>query len=126
MIKVEHPGVGNVTRTQLRDIPEAGGLYFTMLNGNKRPPRLNTITPEGKPIMEKLIRGNPTSWFGNLAPASWTAWALSVGAHHSQRPLLSMKELLHDESLRAIGKDLSRRVIDAGLLAVDPKRYLED
>lgn len=30
------------------------------------------------------------------------------------------------ESLRAIGKDLSRRVIDAGLLAVDPKRYLED
>lgn len=30
------------------------------------------------------------------------------------------------ESLRSLGKDLTRRVVDAGLLAVDPKRYLED
>ena len=29
-------------------------------------------------------------------------------------------------SLRELGKDLTRRVVDAGLLAVDPKRYTED
>ena len=36
VIKVERPGAGDVTRSQLRDIPGADALYFTMLNGNKR------------------------------------------------------------------------------------------
>src|SRR5689334_24802579 len=35
-IKVERPGVGDITRGQLRDVKGAGSLYFTMLNGNKR------------------------------------------------------------------------------------------
>src|SRR5687767_7757909 len=35
-IKVERPGVGDITRTQLRDVKDADSLYFTMLNGNKR------------------------------------------------------------------------------------------
>ena len=30
VIKVERPGAGDVTRTQLRDIPDADALYFTM------------------------------------------------------------------------------------------------
>ena len=36
VIKVERPGVGDITRGQLRDVPNADSLYFTMLNGNKR------------------------------------------------------------------------------------------
>src|SRR5208282_1878738 len=32
-------------------------LYFTMLNSNKKSLTLNTKTPEGKAIMEQLIRG---------------------------------------------------------------------
>lgn len=56
VIKVERPGVGDVTRNQLRDIPDLDALYFTMLNSNKRSLELNTKTPEGKAIMEKLIR----------------------------------------------------------------------
>lgn len=56
VIKVERPGVGDVTRNQLRDIPELDALYFTMLNSNKRSLELNTKTPEGKAIMEQLIR----------------------------------------------------------------------
>src|SRR6202051_4466206 len=36
VIKVERPGVGDVTRGQLRDVKGADSLYFTMLNGNKR------------------------------------------------------------------------------------------
>ena len=56
VIKVERPGVGDVTRNQLRDIPELDALYFTMLNSNKRSLELNTKTPEGKAILEQLIR----------------------------------------------------------------------
>src|SRR6202140_2258401 len=56
VLKVERPGVGDVTRNQLRDIPDLDALYFTMLNSNKRSLELNTKTPEGKAIMEQLIR----------------------------------------------------------------------
>jgi formyl-CoA transferase len=55
VIKVERPGSGDVTRSQLRDIPEADALYFTMLNSNKRSLSLNTKTPEGKEVLEKMI-----------------------------------------------------------------------
>jgi formyl-CoA transferase len=56
VLKVERPGVGDVTRNQLRDIADADALYFTMLNSNKKSLELNTKTPEGKEIMEKLIK----------------------------------------------------------------------
>lgn len=56
VIKVERPGAGDVTRNQLRDIPEADALYFTMLNSNKRSITLDTKTPQGKEVLEKLIR----------------------------------------------------------------------
>ncbi|MTC57932.1 formyl-CoA transferase, partial [Providencia rustigianii] len=55
-IKIERPGVGDVTRNQLRDIPDVDALYFTMLNSNKRSVELNTKTPEGKEVMERLIK----------------------------------------------------------------------
>src|SRR5438270_13091013 len=56
VIKVERPGSGDVTRTQLRDIPDADALYFTMLNSNKRSITLDTKTPDGKAVLEKMIK----------------------------------------------------------------------
>jgi formyl-CoA transferase len=56
VLKVERVGEGDVTRRQLRDIPDLDALYFTMLNSNKRSLELNTKTPEGKEILSKLIR----------------------------------------------------------------------
>src|ERR1700742_2105255 len=56
VIKVERPGSGDVTRTQLRDIPGVDALYFTMLNSNKRSLTLDTKKPEGKEVLEQLIR----------------------------------------------------------------------
>ena len=56
VIKVERPGSGDVTRSQLRDIPGADALYFTMLNGNKRSLTLDTKTQEGKEVLEKMIQ----------------------------------------------------------------------
>jgi formyl-CoA transferase len=56
VIKVERPGSGDVTRSQLRDIPDADALYFTQLNSNKRSLTLDTKTAEGKEILENLIK----------------------------------------------------------------------
>ena len=55
VIKVERPGSGDATRGQLRDVPDADSLYFTMLNGNKRSITLNTKSDEGKAIFTRLI-----------------------------------------------------------------------
>src|SRR5246127_3320861 len=56
VLKVERVDVGDVTRHQLRDIPNVDSLYFTQLNSNKKSLGLNTKTPEGKTILEKLIQ----------------------------------------------------------------------
>ena len=56
VIKVERPGTGDITRGQLRDIPDVDSLYFTMLNHNKRSITLNTKTEQGETILEQLIQ----------------------------------------------------------------------
>jgi formyl-CoA transferase len=56
VIKVERPGAGDVTRSQLRDIPGVDALYFTMLNSNKRSLTLDTKTAAGKEVLTKLIK----------------------------------------------------------------------
>ena len=56
VIKVERAGAGDITREQLRDIEGVDSLYFTMLNGNKRSITLDTKKPEGKTVLEKLVK----------------------------------------------------------------------
>jgi len=56
VIKVERPGVGDASRSQLQDIPDVDSLYFTMLNHNKRSLTLNTKNAKGKEIFAKLIK----------------------------------------------------------------------
>ena len=55
VIKIERPGVGDITRGQLRDLPGVDSLYFTMLNHNKRSVTLNPKTEQGAKIFTKLI-----------------------------------------------------------------------
>ena len=55
VIKVEFPGRGDITRSQLRDIPDVDSLYFTMLNSNKRSITLNTKSEKGQEIFWKLV-----------------------------------------------------------------------
>jgi formyl-CoA transferase len=57
VIKVEVPGRGDITRGQLRDVPDADSLYFTMLNSNKRSVTLNLKSPGGKEVFERLVGG---------------------------------------------------------------------
>ena len=56
VIKVERPGVGDITRGQLMDVPNADALYFTMLNHNKRSITLDTKNKTGKGVLERLIK----------------------------------------------------------------------
>jgi formyl-CoA transferase len=57
VIKVERPGTGDITRGQLRDVPNADSLYFTMLNHNKRSIVLDTKNQKGKEVLERLVKG---------------------------------------------------------------------
>ncbi len=50
VIKVEKAGTGDITREQLRDIPDVDSLYFTMLNHNKRSVTLDTKSELGKQV----------------------------------------------------------------------------
>ncbi len=54
VIKLEPPQ-GDATRGQLRDVPNADSLYFTMLNCNKRSIVVNMKTAEGKTVFVDLL-----------------------------------------------------------------------
>jgi formyl-CoA transferase len=56
VIKVERPGEGDITRGQLRDIPDVDSLYFTMLNHNKRSITIDAKSPKGRQVLEALVR----------------------------------------------------------------------
>jgi formyl-CoA transferase len=55
VIKLEPP-TGDVTRGQLRDVPNADSLYFTMLNCNKRSITINMKSPEGNQVVVELLK----------------------------------------------------------------------
>jgi formyl-CoA transferase len=56
VIKVERPGVGDATRQQLVDVKGADSLYFTMLNHNKRSITIDSKNPQGKRVLDALIK----------------------------------------------------------------------
>src|SRR5665213_3435035 len=51
VIKVERPGVGDITRGQLVDVKGADSLYFTMLNHNKRSITIDSKHPQGMRVL---------------------------------------------------------------------------
>ncbi|MFY9315808.1 MAG: formyl-CoA transferase [Burkholderiales bacterium] len=55
VIKFENPA-GDATRGQLRDVPNADSLYFTMLNCNKRSVTVNMKSEEGKQVFVDLLQ----------------------------------------------------------------------
>jgi formyl-CoA transferase len=87
VLKVERVNGGDVTRHQLRDIPDVDALYFTMLNSNKRSLAINTRTPEGLKVMEKLIR-EADVLVENFAPGAMDRMGLSWEHIHELNPRL--------------------------------------
>ncbi|WP_030744134.1 formyl-CoA transferase [Streptomyces sp. NRRL S-31] len=87
VLKVERVNGGDVTRHQLRDIPDVDALYFTMLNSNKRSLAIDTKTPEGEEIMEKLIQ-DADVLVENMAPGALDRMGLSWDHLHKLNPRL--------------------------------------
>jgi formyl-CoA transferase len=54
VVKLEAPA-GDITRRQLRDLPDVDSLYFTMLNCNKRSITLNMKSEQGKRLFAELL-----------------------------------------------------------------------
>jgi formyl-CoA transferase len=55
VVKLEAP-TGDITRQQLRDLPDVDSLYFTMLNCNKRSITLNMKSEEGKKLFIEMVQ----------------------------------------------------------------------
>ena len=82
VIKVERAGEGDITRGQLRDIPGVDSLYFTMLNHNKRSITVDAKHPQGKEVLEALVR-NATCWWRILRRARSIGWGSPGSASSS-------------------------------------------
>jgi formyl-CoA transferase len=85
VIKVERPGVGDITRTQLRDVKGADSLYFTMLNGSKRSITIDSKNPKGKEILDRLVKQCDVL-VENFAPGALDRMGLTFEHIHKLNP----------------------------------------
>jgi formyl-CoA transferase len=85
VIKVERPGVGDITRGQLRDVKGADSLYFTMLNGSKRSITLDSKHPKGREILERLVTECDVL-VENFAPGALDRMGLTFAHIHKLNP----------------------------------------
>ena len=85
VIKVERPGVGDITRGQLQDVPGADSLYFTMLNHNKRSITLDSKSKEGMRVLERLVKTCDVL-VENFAPGALDRMGLTWERIHSWNP----------------------------------------
>src|SRR5712671_6948022 len=84
-IKVERPGVGDITRGQLRDVKGADSLYFTMLNGNKRSITIDSKNPQGMRVLNALIKSCDVL-VENFAPGALDRMGLTWEYIHKINP----------------------------------------
>ena len=85
VIKVERPGLGDITRGQLRDVKGADSLYFTMLNGSKRSITIDSKHPKGKEILDRLVRECDVL-VENFAPGALDRMGLTFAHIHKLNP----------------------------------------
>jgi formyl-CoA transferase len=85
VIKVERPGAGDITRGQLRDVPNADSLYFTMLNGSKRSITIDSKHPRGVEILNRLIKTCDVL-VENFAPGALDRMGLTWEHIHKTNP----------------------------------------
>ncbi len=85
VIKVERPGVGDITRGQLVDVKGADSLYFTMLNHNKRSITIDSKHPQGKRVLDELIK-HCDVLVENFAPGALDRMGLTWEYIHKMNP----------------------------------------
>ena len=87
VIKIERPGIGDPTRSELLDIPDQDGLYFLQLNSNKRSIELDLKTEEGKEILRKLLK-DADIFVENVHPGAADKLGFSWEEVHKLNPRL--------------------------------------
>src|SRR4029077_7056012 len=85
VIKVERPGVGDITRGQLGDVKAADSLYFTILNHNKRLITIDPKHPQGKLVLDELIKVCDVL-VENFAPGALDRMGLTWDHIHKTNP----------------------------------------
>ena len=100
VIKFEPP-TGDVTRKQLRDIPDADSLYFTMLNCNKRSITVNLKNEDGKKIFADLIKSCDVV-MENFGPGVLNRLGFGWEEVHEINPRIVMA------SIKGVGAQVSR------------------
>jgi formyl-CoA transferase len=88
VIKFENPQ-GDATRDQLRDVPNADSLYFTMLNCNKRSITVNMKSAEGKQVFVELLKKCDII-MENFGPGVLDRFGFSWEKIHSLNPKIVM------------------------------------
>jgi len=91
VIKFEPP-TGDVTRGQLRDVPEADSLYFTMLNCNKRSITVNMKNPVGKEVFVALLKKSDVI-MENFGPGVLDRLGFSWETIHAINPAIIMASI---------------------------------
>ena len=85
VVKVERPGVGDITRGQLVDVKGADSLYFTMLNHNKRSITIDSKHPQGMRVLNALIKKCDVL-VENFAPGALDRMGLTWDYIHKLNP----------------------------------------
>jgi formyl-CoA transferase len=85
VIKVERPGIGDITRGQLVDVKGADSLYFTMLNHNKRSITIDSKHPQGMRVLNALIKSCDVL-VENFAPGALDRMGLTWEHIHKLNP----------------------------------------
>jgi len=85
VIKIERPGSGDATRSELQFDPELPSYYFLQLNSDKKSLTLNAATPDGKEILTKLIR-TADVFIENLHPGAMDKLGFSWEDVHRINP----------------------------------------
>jgi len=85
VIKVERPGIGDITRGQLRDVKGADSLYFTMLNGSKRSITIDSKHAKGREVLDRLVKACDVL-VENFAPGALDRMGLTWEHVHKVNP----------------------------------------
>ena len=85
VIKIERPGVGDATRSELQFDPKLPSYYYLQLNSDKKSLTLDCKTPDGKAILTKLIQ-EADIFVENLHPGAVDKLGFSWEAVHALNP----------------------------------------
>lgn len=85
VIKIERPGVGDATRSELQFDPTLPSYYYLQLNSDKKSLTLDAKTADGKAILTKLIE-SADIFVENLHPGAMDKLGFSWEAVHKINP----------------------------------------